>query len=268
MKNWKNFTAISCLLMFILGYQYVDAQQDIAQEVYAIFEKSCLGCHGESGAYKDSLLIDRAALIDTQVVLPGDPENSEFYKRLLGPTDRGPQMPLNLPPLSSETIQTIAQWITAGAPDWDVQRDINFITTDTILGTIQTHLKSLDSFDRPSARYFTLTHLYNAGESPQTLSDYRIALSKLINSLSWKLEITNPTPIDTAKTIFYIDLRHYEWRTRTDVWALIEQAYPYNIAFDSETQAGLLEQRAARGRLYMQIGFSQPHRYHRYIMIF
>jgi len=227
--------------MFILGYQSADAQQNIAQEAYAIFEQNCLSCHGESGAYKDSLLIDRAALVDTQVVIPGDPENSEFYKRLLGPTNNGAQMPLNLPPLSQNAIDTIAHWITEGAPDWDIQYDINFITTDAILDTIQAHLASLDPFDRPSARYFTLTHLYNAGESPQTLSDYRIALSKLINSLSWKFEITNPTPIDTAQTIFYIDLRRYEWNTRTDVWALIEQAYPYHIEFDPATQAGLIE---------------------------
>ena len=86
-----------------------------------------------------------------------------------------------------------------------------------------------------------MTHLHNAGESPETLNDYRIALSKLINSLSWRFEITNPTPIDTAQTIFYIDLRRYEWNTRTDVWTQIEQVYPYNIAFDPETQAGLLE---------------------------
>ena len=254
----KYIIIISCLFFLIAGFQVVDAQEDIAQQAYAIFQQHCLECHGESGAYKDSLLIDRAALIETQVVLPGDPENSEFYKRLLGSTEKGPQMPLNLPPLSQDAIETVARWITEGAPDWDVQRDINFITTDTILGTIQTHLESLDSFDRPSARYFTLTHLYNAGESPQTLSDYRIALSKLINSLSWKLEVTNPTSIDTAKTIFYIDLRHYEWSTRTDVWALIEQAYPYNIDFDPATQAGLLEKLT---QLQTETGSTVPYIY-------
>ena len=219
-----------------------DAQENLAQQVSAIFQQNCLNCHGPSGSFKEALLLDRTALIDTQVVIPGNPEDSEFYKRLLGPTEKGPQMPLNLPPLSPEAIETIARWITAGAPDWDVQHDINFITTDIILNTIQNHLKSLDPFDRPSARYFTMTHLYNAGESPETLSDYRIALSKLINSLSWKFEITNPTPIDEAQTIFHIDLRRYEWNNiGTDVWTQIEQAYPYNIAFDSETQAGLLE---------------------------
>ena len=235
------YLPIVILICVGLTFATADAQENLAQQVSAIFQQNCLNCHGPSGSFKEALLLDRNALIDTQVVIPGNPENSEFYKRLLGPTESGPQMPLNLSPLSPEAIETIARWITVGAPDWDVQHDINFITTDTILDTIGNHLKSLDPFDRPSARYFTMTHLYNAGETPETLSDYRIALSKLINSLSWKFEITNPIPIDEAQTIFYIDLRRYEWNTTTDVWTQIEQVYPYNIAFDPETQAGLLE---------------------------
>ena len=240
MKIGKYLTIV---ILIGIGFAFAtaEAQENLAREAYAIFEQNCLNCHGESGAYKDELLIERATLVDTKVVMPGGPENSEFYKRLLGPTENGAQMPLNLPPLSPEAIETIARWITAGAPDWDVQYDINFITTDAMLDTMRTHLESLDTFDRPSARYFTMTHLYNAGESPETLSDYRIALSKLVNSLSWRFEITNPTPIDTAQTIFYIDLRRYEWNTRTDAWTQIEQVYPYNIAFDPETQAGLLD---------------------------
>ena len=234
------YLPIVILICIGLGFATADAQENLAQQASAIFQQSCLNCHGPSGSFKEALLIDRTALVDTQVVMPGDPENSEFYKRLLGPTENGPQMPLNLPPLSPEAIETIARWITTGAPDWNVQHDINFITTAAMLDTIQTHLKSLDPFDRPSARYFTMTHLYNAGEAPETLGDYRIALSKLVNSLSWKFEITNPTPIDAAQTIFHIDLRHYEWHTRTDAWTLIEQTYPYNIEFDPETQADLL----------------------------
>ena len=235
------YLPIVLLICIGLAFATADAQENLAQEVSAIFQQSCLNCHGPSGSFKEALLIDRTALIDSQVVIPGNPENSEFYKRLLGPTENGPQMPLNLPPLSQEAIETIARWITVGAPDWNVQHDINFITTDTILDTIRAHLESLDPFDRPSARYFTMTHLYNAGESSETLSDYRIALSKLVNSLSWKFEITNPTPIDEAQTIFHIDLRRYEWNTTTEVWPQIEQVYPYNIAYDPKTQAGLFE---------------------------
>ena len=237
----SGYLPVVILICIGLAFATADAQENLAQEVSAIFQQNCLNCHGPSGSHKEALLIDRTALVDTKVVIIGNPENSEFYKRLLGPTENGPQMPLNLPPLSPTAVETIAHWIAAGAPDWNVHHDINFITTDEMLDTMRTHLKSLDPFDRPSARYFTMTHLHNAGETPETLSDYRIALSKLINSLSWKFEITNPTPIDEAQTIFHIDLRRYEWNTTTDVWTQIEQAYPYNIAFDPETQAGLLE---------------------------
>ena len=109
-----------------------------------------------------------------------------------------------------------------------------------MLDTIQKHVQSLPRFDRASARYFTLTHLYNAGENPETLRDYQIALSKLVNSLSWGSEIIQPQPIDERKTIFYIDLRRYEWDVR-NAWTQIEQEYPYSIDFDPETQAGLLK---------------------------
>ena len=54
-----------------------------------------------------------------------------------------------------------------------------------ILNTIETHLMSLSAFDRAFARYFTLTHLYNAGVAPSILQEYRKGLYKLVNSLSW-----------------------------------------------------------------------------------
>ena len=237
----KNFIKVSFLLMFILGYQSTEAQQDLAQQAYAIFQQNCLDCHGEHGAFTENLVIqDSTQLIATGTVVPGNPDGSEFYKRLIEDTAEKPRMPWLQPPLTQTTVATIRQWIAAGAPDWTIQHDINFITTDTMLSTIQTHLATLDSFDRPFARYFTLTHLYNAGESPEALGAYLIALSKLVNSLSWGFEIIKPQPIDAAETIFYIDLRDYEWDIRGDAWTQIEQAYPYAIEFDASTQAGLL----------------------------
>ena len=100
---------------------------------------------------------------------------------------------------------------------------------------------SLPSFDRAFARYFTMTHLYNAGESAGILQEYRKALYKLINSLSWGVEVINPEPIDPEKTILYIDLRHYEWDVN-DGWGQIEAAYPYHISFDAPEQTALRDQ--------------------------
>ena len=241
MKVRNNLIKVSVLLILIFGYQGAEAQQNLAQQAYTIFQQNCLNCHGPHGSYTEQLIIESAqGLIATGTVVPGNSDVSEFYKRLLGPTENGAQMPFAQPPLPPAAIETIQRWIAEGAQDWEVQHDIAFITTDEMLTAIQAHLTTLEPFDRPYARYFTLTHLYNAGESLEALGAYQLALSKLVNSLSWGFEIRNPVPIDTDETIFYIDLRHYEW-DRNEAWTQMEQVYPYNIEFDPETQVGLLE---------------------------
>ncbi len=239
MKNHKYCFLI--LLIFILsGYTVVSAQQDLAQQAYAIFQQNCLNCHGPHGAFTEEIVIESAAgLVNSGAVVPGKPAiESELYKRLWE-ADPAKRMPLG-GQLSPQAILTIGNWIQAGAPSWDVQHDVNFIPTDAMLTMMQAHLATLDAFDRPFARYFTITHLYNAGESPEALSAYHVALSKLVNSLSWRSDIINPHPIDTAETIFYIDLRNYEWDIR-DAWTQIEEIYPYTIEFNVATHAGLHE---------------------------
>ena len=220
-----------CILI-LLTCSHVHAQ-DLAQQANNIFEHSCLGCHGPNGTFTEELIITYPALMNSGTIVPGDPERSEFYQRLLGNTTQGPQMPLGQPPLPPAAIDTIRQWILAGAPDWAAQHDINFITPEAMLNTIKTHLESLSVFDRFFARYFTMTHLYNAGETPETLHAYQTALSKLLNSLSWGAAIHNPEPIDDHATLFHIDIRNYDWDIDSDAWAHIEDIYPYPYSFGS-----------------------------------
>ena len=231
------------LLILIVCSQNVYPQQRIATDTYAIFQQSCLICHGVDGAYKETLLMEHDTLIAEGTVVPGNPDASLLYDRVIGTPGSGPQMPLGQPPLPAQAIDTIRNWILAGAPDWTPPpiSDGQFISPNEILNTIETHLMSLSSFDRAFARYFTMTHLYNAGESAQILQEYRNGLSKLVNSLSWGVTVTNPQPIDPEGTIFYIDLRHYEW-DRNDGWTLIEAEYPYHISFDALAQASLKQQ--------------------------
>ena len=243
MKNNKIYIAIGIItLTYMLFNQNIQAQQNIAQQAYAIFEQSCVTCHGQEGSFKEALLIEYTALIDGGTVVPGNPEGSVLYQRLIE-TNEALRMPLNQPPLSAEAIETIRQWIVAGAPDWKTipRQEAEFISNAMILETIQSHINTLSMRDREYARYFTLTHLYNAGETTETLHEYRLALSKLVNSLSWGREVVNPKAIDTANTIFYIDLRDYEWDVRNDAWAQIEQMYPYKMVFDASIQTNLRE---------------------------
>ena len=244
--NWRNgkrfLYLLFTLLIFLLCSQTVSPQQQIATDAYGIFQQSCLICHGPQGAYKETLLMEHDAFIETGAVVPGNPSASELYTRLLT-TDVAKRMPLGQPQLSAQAIDTIRNWILAGAPDWaaPATTSVRFISPTEVLTTIETHLMSLSPFDRGFARYFTLTHLYNAGESAGILQEYRKALYKLVNSLSWGSTVVNPQAIDLQGTIFYIDLRHYEW-DRNDGWTQIEAAYPYHISFDAPTAAALREQ--------------------------
>ena len=243
MKNWKIFIIFVSVLTLILGNSHsVDAQQNLAQQVYAIFEQSCLNCHGKNGAFTEEIIIDHTSLIETGAVVPGKPIESELYKRLLV-NDPAKRMPLGQPQLPPAAILTIGNWIQAGAPDWEgtSATDVSFITPKKMLDTIEKHVNSLVPFDRTFARYFTLTHLYNAGETTQALHAYQRALSKLVNSLSWGRTIKIPRPIDSEETIFYIDLRDYEWEVGTNRWTLIEAEYPYEIEFNAPTQTALRE---------------------------
>ena len=253
----QRYIVLIGLLTLIVGSRHVSAQSQIAQDAYAIFEGSCLICHGPDGAYRETLLMEHSELIEGGTVVPGNPDASELYKRLLGTTENGgAQMPLGQPPLPTQSIEAIRRWILAGAPDWTVtpSTDSRFISPAEILNTIETHLMSLEPFDRAFARYFTLTHLYNSGETPEILGEYRKALYKLVNSLSWGVTVINPISIGSQATIFYIDLRHYEWDVN-DAWTKIEEEYPYHIAFDAPPQTSL---RAKLGQLQTQMKTDVP----------
>ena len=237
----------NALVMFfsliVLGFVgRADAQQVLAQEAAAIFEQHCVSCHGENRVFAEILTIEHAALLASGTVIPRDSGASAFYHRLLPDLPAHQRMPLGREPLTPEAIETVRRWIETGAPNWEVtptQR--SFITPDAMLSAIRNHVDSLTPFDRPFARYFSITHLYNAGETAEALRAYRRALSKLINSLSWGYEIIKPQPIDVAETLFYIDLRHYEWDV-TEAWNKMEADYPYAFDYGSETYETLRQE--------------------------
>ena len=242
MKNFNYWTLTILILTFItLGIGNVQAQQNLAQQANAILEQHCFDCHGPNRPFVDTLAIQPYdALMAEEAVVPGNPDESELYRRLIA--DPPARMPALGAPLAAEDIGTIRAWIASGAPNWEValtQRD--FITPDAMLSAIAQHVRSLTSFERPFARYFTMTHLYNAGETEEALDAYRRALSKLINSLSWGPDIIKPEPIDAAQTLFYIDLRLYEWEV-TDAWPNMEAVYPYAFDYGNSATYTTLQQ--------------------------
>jgi len=92
------------------GAETVSFQRDVEP----ILRDRCGGCHGGSGG----LWLDRYETLMVgadrgPVVVAGDPAGSELLRRVAG--DRQPRMPLNLPPLDGDEIETLRRWIAEGA---------------------------------------------------------------------------------------------------------------------------------------------------------
>jgi formylglycine-generating enzyme required for sulfatase activity len=94
----------------------------------------------------------------------------------------------------------------------------------------------VEARERKHMRYFTLTQLYNANIPDAEIDTYRLAISKLINSLSWNRDVVIPIAIDPKKTVYRIDVRDYNWDIRHDaqsppVWDAIVAQSPYNVEY-------------------------------------
>ena len=99
-----------------------------------VFDVHCLsaGCHG-AASQAAGLVLDAGVSYDNLVdvaptspaagaqgllrVIPGDPEQSYLFVKLVNPGPAlGSRMPLGQPPLAVDQIDLVRSWILAGAP--------------------------------------------------------------------------------------------------------------------------------------------------------
>ena len=92
------------------------ASINYTKDVQPIFNESCTGCHGKSGGLTltsyNSVMVGGAK---GPVIVAGDPDASELYKRITGQSQ--PAMPRGGAPLSQDKIDLISKWIKEGAAD-------------------------------------------------------------------------------------------------------------------------------------------------------
>jgi hypothetical protein len=208
-----------------------DEKTTSARQAQTILKTNCYRCHGQEGASEGGFnyVLDRQRLVAGRKIVPGDAAKSRLYKKLskneMPPEDEKPR------PTAADLV-VIRQWIEAGAPDFNpAPPPRQNITNAALVEAIRDDLEKAGDRERPYFRYFTITHLYNAGWSKDELESYRVALSKLINSLSWGRRVIKPVPVDAEKTILRIDLRDYKWSDK--VWSRILSVYPYGVDLGS-----------------------------------
>src|SRR5512134_1377992 len=86
---------LSLLLMAVPQAQPAPSS---AAAAFAVLQKNCAGCHGDTGFAKNYLLLDRSAMVKAGKIAPGSAEESILYKRVTGAVeplmpDGGPKLP-------------------------------------------------------------------------------------------------------------------------------------------------------------------------------
>jgi hypothetical protein len=194
-----------------------------------MFKANCYRCHGQDGENEGGLnyVVDLRTLVSRNKIVPGKPDDSLVFQRMTAKSRPMPPKSEKVRPTDAE-IAALKQWIEDGAPSLDsAADDRDFIADADIVQIIHDDLQKVEERSRKFTRYFTITHLYNAGRSEDELQTFRLALSKLVNSLSWERDIEMPRPIDPARTIVRVDLRHYQWTP--EVWKRLLGEYPYAV---------------------------------------
>ncbi|MBV9122022.1 MAG: hypothetical protein JO112_01520, partial [Planctomycetes bacterium] len=243
--------------------------QALAEQARKVLTTYCYRCHGRDGTVEGGMnyLMDRNRLVARHKVLPGQPQKSLLLRRVVED-----EMPPEgeKPRPSPEDVALLRRWIEAGAPDFNpVVSSKPFISPADVAQAIRADLEKRSPREARFTRYFTLTHLRNAGLSEDELQTYRNGVSKLLNSLSWGRQVVVPVPVDPAKTVLRIDLRDYHW-TESE-WAALAADYPY--ALPDTTAAGAFDQKATgcdrpqlRGDWFVASA-ARPPLYHRLLQL-
>jgi TPR repeat protein len=227
---------LGALLCLPARLVHADRAQELATQVKSILTTNCYRCHGERGAAEGGMayVADLSKLVERKKVLPNNPAGSKLFKKMASEDDPMPPLtdddnkPITQRPTKAD-IALVRQWIEAGAPPEPATAVAArpFISDTDILDSIKKDLDAADERARVFLRYFTITHLYNAGLDDDELQTYRGGLSKLVNSLSWGRRVVVPAAIDPQKTILRIDLRDYKWNE--EIWNHIVAAYSYKV---------------------------------------
>ncbi len=169
-------SALRCSIAFALlaGSALAAEPNSLAKKAQEVLRTHCYRCHGAEGNIEGGMnyIVDLERLVVRKKVIPGKPERSPIFKRVAA----GTMPPKSVKQRLSDADKTaLKEWIAAGAPLLTDQKRA-FVKQEHINDWILADLEKIDRRARRFQRYFTFTHLYNAGAAADELRTYQNAL--------------------------------------------------------------------------------------------
>ncbi|MGH6824833.1 DUF4384 domain-containing protein [Methyloceanibacter sp.] len=214
-------------------------EDPIERAAFLSFEVNCARCHQAGPLLKGSVranfgnILELDKLADNgSLVVPGNPEDSLVYKRVLNG-----EMPFDCTESEADCphvptkkeINAIYDWVkSVGNPQCT---DRGLIDEAAIVQAIANDLEKQPDHRRKGMRYITLSNLHNACVKKEDLDLYRNAVVKLLNSLSRNPDALRLRTIDPAETVIAFNLDDLNW-TEAE-WNRVISVYPYAMRPDT-----------------------------------
>lgn len=194
-----------------------------------VLKKYCTECH--TGQLKfDANSIEN--MKSTGVLVAGTAAKSPIWMRLVSTTK--PMPPKGSPQPTASEKQAVKDWIESngsvvGNTDVSVsaeQAPRKWIRDSELLSVVVADLQATNERELPFIRYFSLANLYrNPQVKDAEIARYRVALDKLLNSLSWSPTIIKTKPLGPNGVLLRLDVRSLRWER--DAWEKVIRSYPY-----------------------------------------
>ncbi len=195
---------------------------DLAIRARAVLRKYCHECHGGRKTRGNLNVLDHGRLVATgphpvPFVVPGDPAASQ----VLHFVEDGSMPPGGKPRPGRDEVQTLRQWVAAGAP--------RFPATFDESGTLRS---LLDDVKRqppeavPHLRYLSLAHLVRDDAPPPDLHSVELELRRSLQRVGMT---ARPVPVDVTATLFRLDSRGTAWENR-ELFSRVAKGAPAEVA--------------------------------------
>ncbi len=194
------------IVTFVLFQLFPQEKVDFNAQVRPIINTKCISCHGgvkESAGF--SLFSREDALKPTKsgkpAIVPGDPNESEFMRRLTI-HDEEERMPYHAEPLKPEEIEILRKWIKQGA---------NWQDHWAYLKPIKPEIPKLDTaWGNNAIDKFVLAKLQKEGLQPSPKADKATLLRRL------SLDLIGLPPTEKELQAFEADTSAKAYETQVD----------------------------------------------------
>ena len=162
---------------------------DFARDVYPIFRRSCIECHGPEKQEAELRLDQRASTLKSGSIEAGKPDDSELLRRILLPRGHDEVMPAIGDPLPKRQVAIIRRWIQQGAV-WPDKVEVNQHWSYVKPQRPEAPLVQDSTWAKSAIYRFVLQRLQQEGLSPSP----KAAAEKLVRRVFLDLIGLPPTP--------------------------------------------------------------------------